>query len=182
LRPTLPGDWAATLVAVDGNVVVDVPRQLERLPPDATHLTISAGGNDALGCASILGQPAGSVAEVVRELADIQDTFRREFREMLDAVLRKNLPTLVCTIYDAIPDLPREALAALSFFNDVITREACRAAVPVLDLRVLCRDRADYSSLSPIEPSALGGAKIAAALAHFITTHDFSRRECVLFC
>jgi hypothetical protein len=78
--------------------------------------------------------------------------------------------------------LPREAVAALSFFNDVITREASRAGVPVLDLRVLCRDKADYSPLSPIEPSAIGGAKIGEALARFFTTHDFSRRECVVFC
>lgn len=181
LRAALPNDWQATLLAVDGHVVSGVHGQLQRLPADATHLAISAGGNDALGRASILGQPASSVAEVVRELADIQDEFRREYREMLTAVRMKNLPSVVCTIYDAIPDLPREALAALSFFNDVITREAARARVPVLDLRVLCRDKADYSTLSPIEPSAIGGAKIAESLARFFTTHDFARRECVLF-
>jgi hypothetical protein len=181
LQAALPSNWKTTLLAVDGHVAAGVQGQLSRLPADATHLAISAGGNDALACASILGQPATSVAEVVRELADIQDEFRREYREMLAAVLMWNLPTVVCTIYDAIPDLPREALAALSFFNDVITREASRAAVPVLDLRVLCRDKADYSPLSPIESSAIGGAKIAAALARFFTTHDFSRRQCVMF-
>ena len=51
----------------------------------------------------------------------------------------------------------------------------------MLDLRVLCRDKADYSPLSPIEPSVVGGAKIAEALARFVTTHDFSRRQCVVF-
>jgi hypothetical protein len=181
LGAALPSGWKTTLLAVDGQVAAGVHGQLTRLPADATHLAISAGGNDALGCYSVLGQPATSVAEVIHELADIQDDFRREYREMLAAVLLKQLPTVVCTIYDAIPDLPREALAALSFFNDVITREAARASVPVLDLRVLCRDKADYSSLSPIEPSAIGGAKIAEALARFFTTHDFARRQCVVF-
>jgi hypothetical protein len=173
--------WLATLLAVDGHVTAGVHGQLQRLPADATHLAISAGGNDALGCASILGQPARSVAEVIRELADIQDEFRREYREMLKAALLKRLPTVVCTIYDAIPDLPREAQAALSFFNDVILREAASAGVPVLDLRLVCRDVADYSPLSPIEPSAIGGAKIAEALARQLTSRDFSRRECVVF-
>ena len=181
LAAELPGGWKTTLLAVDGHVAAGVHGQLSRLPADATHMAISAGGNDALGCASILGQPARSVAEVVRELADIQDEFRREYREMLTAVLMKELPTVVCTIYDAIPDLPREALAALSFFNDVITREASRAGIPVLDLRVLCREKADYSPLSPIEPSAIGGAKIAAVLARIVTQHDLSRRENVVF-
>ena len=181
LRQALPEGWSATLVAVDGNVVSDVPRQLQRLPADATHLAISAGGNDALRYSTILGQPARSIAEVLVTMSRIQAEFQQEYREMLAAVQRKQLPTVVCTIYDAIPDLPREALAALSFFNDVILREAARAGVSVLDLRVLCREGADYSSLSPIEPSAVGGAKIAGALARFVAMHDFSRCECVIF-
>jgi hypothetical protein len=199
VRAALGKAWIATLVAVDGNVTIDVARQLERLPADATHLAISVGGNDALRHSAILGQPARGVGEALRSMNGIQTEFHREYRAMLEAVLAwrppmrsppteslrhggRSLPTVVCTIYDAIPDLPREALAALSFFNDVITREAARAGVPVLDLRVLCRDKSDYSSLSPIEPSAIGGAKIAEAMARFFTTHDFSRRECVVFC
>jgi hypothetical protein len=175
------GAWQATLVAVDGNIVIDVPRQLERLPADATHLAISVGGNDALRHSTILGQAARNVGEVLRTFGHIQDEFQREYRAMLNAVVARSLPTVVATIYDAIPDLPREAAGTLAFFNDVITREAVRASVPVLDLRVLCRDKADYAQISPIEPSAVGGAKIAAALARFFTAHDFSRRECVMF-
>lgn len=181
VQAALHEDWTATLVAVDGNITIDVPRQLERLPANTTHLAISVGGNDALRHSTILSQPARSVGEVLRTMSGIQTEFQREYRAMLEAVLARKLPTAICTIYDAIPDLPREAVAALSFFNDVITREANRARVPVLDLRVLCRDKADYSALSPIEPSAIGGAKIAEALARFLTAHDFSRRECVMF-
>jgi hypothetical protein len=91
LQAALPAGWQTTLLAVDGHVAAGVHGQLSRLPADATHLAISAGGNDALVCASILGQPAGSVAEVVRELADIQDEFRREYHEMLTAVLMRKL-------------------------------------------------------------------------------------------
>ena len=181
VKAALSEDWRATLVAVDGNITIDVPRQLELLPADATHLAISVGGNDALQHSAILGQPARNVGEVLRTMSGIQAEFQAEYRAMLEAVRATKLPTVVCTIYDAIPDLPREALAALSFFNDAITREASRAGIPVLDLRVLCRNKADYSALSPIEPSAIGGAKIAEALVRFVTTRDFSRRECVLF-
>ena len=174
-------EWQATLVAVDGNIVIDVARQLERLPSEATHLAISVGGNDALRHSTILGEAARNVGEVLRKLDEIQTEFQREYRTMLEAVVAHNLPTVVATIYDAIPGLPRKAVGALAFFNDVITREAARARVPLLDLRLLCRDSDDYSAISPIEPSAVGGAKIAAALARFFTTHDFSRRECVVF-
>ena len=61
--------------------------------------------------------------------------------------------------------LSREARSALSLFNDVICREAMAAGVPVVDLRALLQDEDDYSAISPIEPSAKGGAKIARALA-----------------
>src|SRR3954469_4304107 len=48
LRQRLPAEWRATLAAVDGGVIRDIPRQLERLPDDVTHRVISVGGNDAL--------------------------------------------------------------------------------------------------------------------------------------
>src|SRR6516164_8161432 len=41
VRESLPADWRATLLAVDGHVVEDVAKQLRGLPPDATHLFIS---------------------------------------------------------------------------------------------------------------------------------------------
>jgi hypothetical protein len=181
VRSALPRDWQATLLAVDGDVASDVIRHLQMLPFDATHLAVSAGGNNALIASDILAQPASSVSAVLHEIADIQAEFRREYCEMLTAVLDRRLPTLVCTIYDAIPGLEDDALAALTLFNDVILREAIAAGIPVLDLRLLCDKPSDYSPLSPIEPSHLGGRKIAEALARIMPTHDFARREAVIY-
>ena len=181
VRSALPRDWQVTLLAVDGNVAIDVVRHLERLPADATHLAISAGGNNALIASGILARPAASVSAVLHEIADVQAEFRREYREMLSAVLDRRLPSLVCTIYDAIPGLENDALAALTLFNDVILREAIVAGLPVLDLRVLCNKPSDYSPLSPIEPSHLGGQKVAEALARIVTTHDFLCRDTVIY-
>jgi hypothetical protein len=181
VRAELPGDWRATLLAVDGNIAIDVVRHLERLPADATHLAISTGGNNALMASAILAQPARTVSEVLHEMANVQSDFRREYHEMLSEVLVRRLPTLVCTIYDAIPGLEADAAAALSLFNDVIIREAAAAGIPVLDLRLVCTERTDYAAVSPIEPSHLGGQKIAAALARVITTHDFSHRAATIY-
>jgi len=181
LRRSLPSGSEATLLAVDGNIAIDVIRQLRGLPAGATHLAISAGGNDALIASGILAQPADSVAQVLHELAELQAAFRREYREMLDEVLSPQLPTVICTIYDAIPGLTRDAAAALALFNDVILREAIGAGIPVLDLRLLCDEASDYSPLSPIEPSHLGGRKIAASLARIVAEHDFTRRQSVIY-
>ena len=54
LREMLPVGWKASLLAVDGAVTNDVEEQLAGLPSDATHLVLSVGGNDLLGCAEDL--------------------------------------------------------------------------------------------------------------------------------
>ena len=45
LRGTLPADWAADLLAIDGSISTDVPRQLNSLTGLHTHLVLSVGGN-----------------------------------------------------------------------------------------------------------------------------------------
>ncbi|MCB4825353.1 SGNH/GDSL hydrolase family protein [Roseicella aerolata] len=182
LRDALPGGWRASLAAVDGAVTGSVPGQLGRLPPDATHLVVSVGGNDALQRQDVLERRVRSVAEALVELGDVRDAFARDYRVMLDAVLGRGLPTAVCTIYDPrFPDpmLQRVAVAALAMFNDVITREAFRRRLPLVDLRLVCSDDEHYAN--PIEPSARGGARIAAGIAELVTGHDFARRRAEVF-
>jgi hypothetical protein len=169
VRRVLPAGWRATLLASDGSVAAGVLRQLDRLPADATHLVISAGGNNALDQSSlVLHEPAGSFAEVLSRLAEIRVEFQSEYRQMLQSVLARGLPTAVCTIYDAIPGLERPEHMVVSLFNEVILREAFRAGVSVIDLRLICNEAADYARSSPIEPSVSAGFKIAGAVSRAI--------------
>ena len=181
LRKTLPVGWQATLLAVDGGVTIDVPAQLARLPADATHLFISVGGNDALRQSDILHESARSITEVLARFADIQAGFRRDYWQMLQRVLSYDKPTVVCTVYDSIPGLERSAMTALSVFNDVILREAFAAKVPVIDLRLVCNEAADYSVVSPIEPSVAGGEKIVRAIVSVVTEHNFTVHRSAVF-
>lgn len=181
VQKQLPSTDRVTLVAVDGNITVDVLRQLERLPHDATHLAISVGGNDALQASGILQEAFVETEQLFRELAAIQDSFANDYRAMLRAVQAQDRPLVVCTIYDSIPDMQRWQLAALSNFNDTIIREAAIAGVPVLDLRPICYEASDYAAISPIEPSTTGGRKIAQALVGVFDRHDFRRQEAVIY-
>src|SRR5215831_15819260 len=61
LRRSLPSGWRASLLAADGAVVEDVCGQMANLPGDATHLFVSAGGNDGPGEITILGESVSSV-------------------------------------------------------------------------------------------------------------------------
>ena len=184
LRKRLPQGWRASLNAVDGSVVANLPQQLERMPPDATHLVISAGGNDALGYSSILTAPSRSMAESIGKLADIRDAFQDRYSACSSRQWRNGgLPTALCSIYDpryADPVQRRLATTALAIINDVILREAAAASgLPVLDLRAICSDDADFAN--PIEPSSQGGWKIAGAIASVLAEHDFPRGRSEIF-
>lgn len=181
VRRCLPAPWQATLLALDGDITPGVARQLAGLPPDATHLFVSVGGNDALAASGVLGRPASTVAGAFALVHQVQTEFRRSFQQMLRAVLSRNLPTTLCTIYDSIPGLPRESVAALMLFNDVILRSAFVAGLPVIDLRLTCDRPEDYSTVSPIEPSQAGGAKIARAVVEVALQHDFARRQTAVY-
>jgi hypothetical protein len=172
---------AGHALAVDGAVASGVSRQLVRVPGDATHLVVSVGGNDALGSSGLLRQPTRPLGQALAELAASRQRFWQSYREMLAAVLKAGRPAAVCTVYDAVPNLPPEGAALLSVFNDVILREAAAARLPVLDLRLVCTDPADYAAVSPIEPSAVGGMKIARAIARLLSSHDFADRQCVVY-
>jgi GDSL-like Lipase/Acylhydrolase family len=182
LRSRLPTGWFATLLARDGSVIDDVYRQLDALPGDATHLVLSAGGNDALSEVGTLQKTVMTVGQGLRVLAAVCDRFEGDYRRLLASIRDRGLPAGVCTVYN--PSLPdevtrREVVAALGLFNDCIIRVAREFKFPVLELRAICTDAADF--VAQIEPSLRGGAKIAEAICQNFVGHDFGTRQTVIF-
>lgn len=182
LTDRLPAGWRVTMNARDGAVIADVSRQVEQSPADATHLIVSVGGNDALRQVGLLDEPAASVGEALALLATVRETFQHDYRTMLDRVLQAGLPTVICTIYDPRfpdPDRRRTASAGLAILNDVITREAAARGTPLIDLRVIFNEDADFANA--IEPSARGGEKLAWAVIQVVEEHDFTRPHASVF-
>jgi lysophospholipase L1-like esterase len=181
VRDRLPDGWRATLGAVDGGMTGDVREQLRHIPTDATHLIVSAGGNDALGHIDFLGAPVGSTTEALLGLADIAAGFERKYHDMLAEVLAHDLPTAICTIYyPRFPDatLQRVAVTALTMFNDCIIRAALVHRLPLLDLRFIFTEEEDYAD--PIEPSAQGGEKLAKTIVDALE-HGFASGRTEVF-
>jgi hypothetical protein len=177
LRLALPLGWLATLGAVDGASAVHVREQLHDLDQSATHIFVSAGGNDALNASGILAEEVRTVGDAAGLLARAQARFRHDYGEMLRRLTLVGKPLTVCTIYDAIPGIGEAERTALTVFNDVIVRSAVELGAPVIDLRFVCNQAEDYSDVSPIEPSGHGGAKIARVILDVIAQHDFSSRR-----
>jgi len=169
VRGLLAPGWEATLLAVDGSTTDHVAGQLGRLPTQATHLVLSVGGNNALRHLRILEAPVSTMAEAIAALADIASDFERRYRLVIAACLDTALPLAVCTVYNGCfddPSFQRLASATLAMFNDAIIRVAIEHALPVIDLRFVCDTAEDYAN--PIEPSSVGGAKIARVIAGLV--------------
>jgi lysophospholipase L1-like esterase len=170
LREQLSQGGRATLLAVDGSTLPDIPRQIAQVPAAATHLIVSIGGNDALRASAVFQEPSRSVGESLVRLAEIRERFHAAYDATAAAVLARGLPAAFCTVYDPrYPDAlqRRVGIAGLSLINDGILRTAAARAVPVFDLRLICGNDADFAN--PIEPSAAGGRKIAGAIAGWVT-------------
>src|SRR4051812_25804824 len=91
LRRELAPDWKVTLLAVDGDKVHDIEHQLKKLPPDATHLVVSVGGNNALGEIGMMQRSVTSVAEALHLQATIAQDFEKHYRTMVRALQATNL-------------------------------------------------------------------------------------------
>jgi hypothetical protein len=178
VRRFLPSGWGASLLAIDGSTTDNIDDQIQHLPQEATHLVLSVGGNNALMHASSLGIslfgiPGTSIAGALESLADISNDFETRYRTAVDTCLRPRLPISVCTIYNGcFPDRAYQRIAsvALAIFNDVILRVAIEHGLPVIDLRLVCTAPGDYAN--PIEPSSVGGEKIARVIATLVTAPD----------
>ena len=181
LRKNLPAGWKATLLSVDGDVTADVQHQIKRLPDDATHLIVSCGGNDAFRHATILNQSAGSVAEVLEHFTSIRTSFQQTYRQMIETLTDLKRHLAICTVYDCVPGMEGIPMTALAMFNEIILREAFISKVPVIDLRLICSESSDYSEISEIEPSAIGGEKIVRAIVRLLTNHKFESKQSIIY-
>lgn len=176
VRQLLPPGWKATLSAVDGSTTEEIPGQLESIPDDATHLVLSVGGNNAILRADILDRPVASAGEAFQLLSAVGEEFEKQYRNSLVACLSRRLPLVVCTIYHGNFEddvFRRRAIVALTVFNDVIIRCAAQHQLVVIDLRFVCNAPVDFAN--PIEPSTIGGAKIARAIVNAVLEPSATR-------
>ena len=187
-----------SLLAVDGHVINNVEGQLRNLPNDTTHLVISVGGNNAMSKLNELSRTARNIGDGFLTFHDFRESFESDYINLLTNALSFNIPTTLCTIYhpcfnhsdmERVSDymeygvksetIQKIAMTALPIFNDIIFQEAVNFNLPVIDLRLIFNDKSDYAN--PIEPSAIGGLKMAKVIKKVVYEHDFSLKNTVIF-
>ncbi|CAF1424254.1 unnamed protein product, partial [Didymodactylos carnosus] len=98
-----------------------------------------------------------------------------DYIEMLKHVMALKLPTTTCTIYNPnYPDTSQQQMCTtgLSVLNDVIVTESTKLGIPVIDLKTIFNNEADYANA--IEPDMPGGDKITDNMILVVEKHDFS--------
>lgn len=168
LRSKLQKRATGTLLAQDGAVARDLLDQVQKLPHDTSHIIVSCGGNDALKMLTVLYEESVGVRESLLKLAPKIEQFKKDYQLVLGTLRKTNLSLIICTIYEDIPNLAPEERLVLSFFNDTIVKEALKYSIEVIDLRHVCTEEIDYSMISPIEPSEIGGEKIVIEILNKI--------------
>ena len=186
-----------TLLAVDGCVTKNVKKQLQLLPDDVTHLFLSVGGNDALNQLDIFLNPISNIGRAFDSMNKVMKKFEKKYRKMISLVMKYDLNTTVCTIYhpcfthkniERIPKYLRDVnrnklqkmtVTALPIFNDIILQEAVNFGIPIMDLRLIFDSDEDYAN--PIEPSVIGGMKMAKIIKDISDNHDFSINNSMVY-
>jgi lysophospholipase L1-like esterase len=157
--------------AKSGDVLARQVAEVER----AEHIVLSAGGNDAMAQIHLLEDPVQQCAkDVLVRLWSIREEFQRSYAALLARLALTRRPVLVLTVYNPCfhahgfgAAYHQAAESAVSIINDVVQQEARHRLFDILELRTLFNDPADY--VNPIEPSAIGGAKLANSMSDWVS-------------
>jgi len=168
--------WQLTMLAQDGSMLEDVrERQLPYIPETATHIVVSASGNDLLALLNQMVVSNFSVrsvyASIVAGLAQVAESYRN----LMQALKSLGCHVACCTVYRPnFEHLFFKTLAtfALSLHNSRIKSASVEFDISVVDLAVLFDDKADFAN--PLELSTQGGGKVTWNIGQFLENHPSS--------
>ena len=183
--------------AVDGHTMRDLlDTQLSDAGlNEATHIVMSIGGNDLLQNISFL-QMTSKLSEVmnkdarigkwgVRELNPSRNKVFEEtyfeiikpFNSLYETIVEKlsnyRAKLLLCTVYegdlfgsDEFKNVFYSSKTMVSIFNDLVYKSSSKFKTDVLELRNIFVSSEDYAN--PIEPSHIGGEKLAKSIVEWV--------------
>ena len=164
-------------LAYDGDTTVNVlERQLQSQEvAKSSHLVLSIGGNDLLQ--NILFLHDGPIENINKALSDVHKQILKPLEQRFETIVEKlsshRANLLLCTVYegdlgrtDEFRDVLDSSKIMVSSFNDTVYKTASKYNADVLELRHIFASPEDYAN--PIEPSHVGGERLAQAIMDWI--------------
>ena len=168
-------------IAFDGDTThnVLINQLLSPEIEDSSHIVLSIGGNDLLYNIPVLFE--GPHENINYSLIDIQNRIVVPLQQRYETIIEKlsslGANLLLCTAYEG--DLGRtgefrgvldSSKIMVSALNDIVYKTANKYQADVLELRHIFTSSEDYAN--PIEPSHIGGEKLAKAIIKWVEVDE----------
>jgi hypothetical protein len=150
-------------------------RQLPYIPETATHIVVSASGNDLLALLNQMVVSHFSMRSVYASIVDGLAQVAETYRSLMQALKNLGCHVACCTVYRPnFEHLFFKTLAtfALSLHNSRIKSASVELDISVVDLAALFDDKADFAN--PLELSTRGVGKFTWNIAQFLEDHPSS--------
>ncbi len=178
-------------LAVDGDTTVDVlNNQLGSLDKTSDFTVLSIGGNDLLEHLPLLVDSISknTFSRNLEIMNEFIDPIKDRYEKIVEYLSKKEGKLLLCTVYNGdfergdgqedsmfgFGDLlkgKQEAITVIGrVFNDVVYSTGKKFGVEVLELREIFTESIDYAN--PIEPSHIGGGKLAKKILEWADDHE----------
>jgi len=159
-----------TMIAVDGDTTEDVLKnQLDNLKEPVSHIVLSIGGNDLLQNLHLLQDETSGMKFALEKSSELICEIQENYIKILEQLSQYDAKVLLCTVYEGdlesdvlLADYDKAGQAILKMHNDTVYYLARKFDVDVLELRNIFTNKEDYAN--PIEPSHIGGEKLAKAI------------------
>jgi hypothetical protein len=165
-------------LAYDGHTTEHVlsGQMLSPAVQTSSHLVLSVGGNDLLQNIPFLYE--GPIENINGAIAGVQQYIFNPLQQRYETIVEKlsshRANLLLCTVYegdlgrsDEFRNIIDSSKTMVSAFNDIVYKTANKYGADVLELRDIFVRPEDYAN--PIEPSHIGGGKLAKAIYDWIT-------------
>ena len=164
-------------VAYDGHTTFDVQNKQLHLSTieKPSHIVLSVGGNDLLQNLSYLSNgPMSNVNEAITGIQQhIFEPLEQRFETIIEELSSQRANLLICTVYegdlgrtDEFKDVLDSSKIMVSSLNDIVYKTAKKYKADVLELREIFISSDDYAN--PIEPSHIGGEKLAKSIVEWV--------------
>ena len=162
------------MIAVDGDTTKEVlSNQIGKIQNSSTHIVLSVGGNDLLQNLDLLFLESESMISSLETSFDLIASIHEKYETIIENLLQHNAKILLCTVYEGdlesdlnLARVNKAGQSLLKMFNDTIYFLSNKYNLNVLELRNIFTEKTDYAN--PIEPSHIGGEKLANQIVEWV--------------